>query len=153
MSEEDMALDPGMEGDLGDETATATGYGILNIDETLAYRSYGAWAIVACIVPPLLFNLLMRGQDIWGSVGWKFQAMVHFYLWFPVSLLFVISNAYKTKGSLSLFLWNAKLTMLGPFLLYPLACYYLFRWGTNSMWYSWFAAGMFTAYTLLSIFG
>ena len=153
MSEEDMTLDPTMEGDLGNMTANATGYGILNIDETLAYRSYGAWAIVGCIVPPLLFNMLMRGQDVWGTVGWKFQAYVHFYLWFPVGLLWIVSMAYKTKVSLMLFVWNSKFAMFGPFLLYPLACYYLFRWGTNSTWYSWLAAGLFTAYTLLSMFG
>ena len=140
--------------DLADDDSTSpTGYGILNIDVPVAYVSYGAWAIVATIVPPLLYNMLMRGQDIWGSVGYKFAAYAHFYIWFPVSLFWIITMGSKNSVSLTIFNFFNKLSMAGPFLLYPIACYYMFRWGTSEMWYGWFAAAMFTLYTGVSIFG
>ena len=104
------------------------------------------------IIPPLVFNLLMRNHTVFGSVGYKFAAYIHFYLFFPVSLLWIVVKYYKTKVSLSVFNFLSQLSMSGPFLLYPIACYYMFRWGTQ-MWYGWLGAGLFVVYIGLSIFG
>ena len=151
MSEEDMvaAMD---EGNMA--ANTTTGYGILNVSSPDAYYIYGIWAIIGSIVPPLLYNLLMRGHETWGTVGYKFMAYVHFYIWLPVSLAWFITLFHKTDlsyGALNIF---SKLSTVGPFVLYPFSCYLMFRFGTlPEMWLGWFAAGLLTAYTLFSIFG
>ena len=124
----------------------------LGVTPHRAFRGYGIWAMVNMTIFPLLFNLLMRNHTVFGSVGYKFAAYMHFYLFLPVSLMWIVADSYKTKVSLSVFNFFSQVSMSGPFLLYPIACYYMFRWGTQ-MWYGWLGAGLFTAYTLLSIFG
>ena len=46
----------------------------------------------------------------------------------------------------------SKFTTVGPFLLYPIACYWLFRFGIDDQWYGWIGAVLSTAYTVVAAF-
>ena len=142
MPEEDMMV------------GSESGYGLLGLEQSQSYVGYGAWAVVASIVPPLLYNLLMRGHETWGAVGYKFAAYAHFYLWLPVALAWTITTFHKTSLSYRALTAFGRISTLGPLIAYPMACYFLFRYGTTgSEWREWVGASVFTLYTLASIFG
>ena len=103
------------------------GFGILNISPELAYNTYGIFATVLGIFVPLFFNMMMRGHDIWGTVGWKFSAYTHLYIWCPVSLVWLIT--LNLKSSTALYFWSGitRISVAGPFILYPMALFYLFK--------------------------
>ena len=151
MSEEDIAEDP-------------VGYGFLNVDEMTAFNWYGGLSIVAIVVPPLIYNLLLRGTANNVNlldVGYKFAAYTHFYLFLPVALSWFVLSLHKTKASHSAMWFFSNFSMSGPFLLFPIACYFLFYNAIRNIggidfeteWYDWLGAALFTSYNIVAIVG
>ena len=105
------------------------GFGMLNLSPESATTIYGIYATVIGIFVPLWFNIMMRGHSIWGKIGWKFSAYSHLYTWCPVAFVWLITLGLKS--STALYFWSGitRFSVFGPFVFYPIATFYLFKFG------------------------
>ena len=107
------------------------------------------------IAIPLFFNMMMRGDSVWGKAGWKFSAYTHLYIWGPVSFVWLITMGLKSNTAL--YFWSAftRFSVFGPYVLYPLAAYLLFKPAIDNYSKTKYAAVeraiLFTVYTVLTM--
>ena len=137
------------------ETGQMDGFGILNLSPEVATRTYGVLATTLGIFVPLFFNMMMRGHDTWGKIGWKFSAYAHLVTWCPVSLVWLITLGLKS--STALYFWSGftRFSVFGPFLLYPMSIFYMFKFAKNDndiQGYGAVGGILFTLYTAASMY-
>ena len=145
---EDVIESNTLDGEVPDFTKT-----LGKFDPQTAAMVYGIVAAVLAATPALLYSFWLRKTEYYSSVGYKFAAYSHLFLWSTVFIGWVFAIIFRSLSMLKVFKSFAWGSIAGPWFFNIISAVYMFGWGTqDGVAGQWIGAITFSIYTAASMF-